>query len=554
MSASVFTRWLDRLSDIASRRPDAAAVTYADGPTDALPGYTDLTFAELDAWSDALAEQFTADGITAGTRTIVLVNPGPELYATLFGLFKAGAVPVVIDPGMGLRPMLRCLSAVDPQAFIGIPQAHAVRVLFRRAFPSVRATVTVGRRWAWGGRTLASAGRTPKRGAPRKVGFTDDDLLMIAFTTGSTGPAKAVELTHGNLEAMLAQTQSMTEVTEDESALVTLPMFGMLYLLLGARIVLPPLIPSQVGATNPLHVVNAINRFDVATLFASPAVLGPLLEHARTHKSTMSTIRAVFSGGAPVPDAVITGLREVLPATAAVHAGYGATEAIPMSSIESRKLLEGLTDQARSGAGTCIGPPVDGVEVRIIAAVDDPLPRWSQAAALDEGVGEIVVSGPNVSTRYYWPPAANLTGKIRDGDRIWHRTGDLGRIDSDGRIWFCGRKSQRVETSAGVLYTVQVEQIFSTVDGVARTALVGVGPRPRQRPVLCVELAAGADPARVLAAVKTRAAENPLTAGIDTVLIHPSFPVDIRHNAKIGREQLAIWAATELDRHAKVPR
>ncbi|RVW03397.1 fatty acid CoA ligase family protein [Rhodococcus spongiicola] len=549
MTSAWVTSWQDRLPDTARRRPDAPAVTFADGPKTALPSYTDLTFAELDAWSEELAEQFAADGITDGTRTIVLVNPGPELYAILFGLFKAGAVPVVIDPGMGLRPMLRCLAAVDPQAFIGIPQAHAVRVLFRRAFRNVRATVTVGRRWGWGGRTFSSTGRTPKRPAQsRKPVAAADDLLMIAFTTGSTGPAKAVELTHGNLEAMLAQTQSMTEATEDETALVTLPMFGMLYLLLGARIVLPPLIPSRVGATDPLHVVNAINRFGVATLFASPAVLGPLLEHARTHKWTMSTVRAVFSGGAPVPDSVITGLRDVLPNKTQIHAGYGATEAIPISSIESRELLAGLTDRARDGAGTCIGRPVDGVEVRVIETVDEPLPRWSQAQPLDDGVGELVVRGPNVSTRYFWPDVANLTGKISEGDQVWHRTGDLGWIDSDGRIWFCGRKSQRVDTESGVLYPVQVEQVFSAVEGVARTALVGVGVRPHQRPVLCVELVSGADPDATIAAVRARATENPLTAGIETVLVHPRFPVDIRHNAKIGREQLAVWATTELDR------
>lgn len=555
MTTPLHDCWLDRLADTAHRRPHAPAVTYADGQATVLPDYTDLTFAELDAWSDALAGQFTADGISSGTRTIVLVNPGPELYAILFGLFKSGAVPVVIDPGMGLRPMLRCLAAVDPGAFIGIPQAHAVRVLFRRTFRNVRAMVTVGRRWAWGSRTLAEAGRTPTRPArARAAAPTSDELLMIAFTTGSTGPAKAVELTHGNLEAMLAQTQAMTGVTDDETALVTLPMFGMLYLLLGARIVLPPLIPSQVGATDPLHVVNAINRFDVATLFASPAVLGPLLEHARTHKSVLPTIRAVFSGGAPVPDHVVTGLRGILPDGAQVHAGYGATEAIPMSSIESRELLDGLTERARSGAGTCIGRPVDGVDVRIIAVVDEPLPRWNQATPLDDGVGEIIVSGPNVSSRYYWPEAANLTGKIRDDDRVWHRTGDLGWIDSEGRIWFCGRKSQRVNTGSEVLYPVQVEQIFTAVDGVARTALVGVGARLRQRPVLCVELAAGADPDATLSAVRARAADHPMTAEIDTILIHPGFPVDIRHNAKIGREQLAVWANSELDRGAAVTR
>lgn len=197
-------------------------------------------------------------------------HPRSELYAILFGLFKAGAVPVVIDPGMGLRPMLRCLAAVDPQAFIGIPQAHAVRVLFRRTFRGVHTSITVGRRWLWGGQTLAMLGRTPSTstGSPRIAG--DDELLMIAFTTGSTGPAKAVEMTHGNLEAMVEQTRTLAAREDLETSLVTLPMFGVLDLLLGSSLVLPPLTPSKVGATDPLHVVDAINRFQVHTLFASP--------------------------------------------------------------------------------------------------------------------------------------------------------------------------------------------------------------------------------------------------------------------------------------------
>ncbi|MFC4605337.1 fatty acid CoA ligase family protein [Rhodococcus kronopolitis] len=543
--------WLDRLTVTARDRPGDPAVTYAAGvASEGLPDYTDVTFGELDEWSDALAERFAAAGMTAGVRTIVLVNPGPELYAILFGLFKTGAVPVVIDPGMGLRPMLRCLAAVNPQAFVGLPQAHAVRVLFRRGFRGVGAKVTVGRRWFWGGQNLAGLGRKPVGERPPTAPAGDDELLMIAFTTGSTGPAKAVELTHGNLAAMLTQTQAVTAVTAEESALVTLPMFGVLYLLLGAQVVLPPLVPSKVGDTDPRHVVDAVNRFRVRTMFASPALLGPLLDHARTHEVVMPTVRAVFSGGAPVPAAVITGLREVLPGDAQVHAGYGATEAIPMSTIESRELLDGLIERAQSGDGTCIGRPVDGVEVRVVAVTDDPIRDWAQAEPLREAIGELVVRGANVSTRYHWPTTANLTGKITDGDRTWHRTGDLGRIDDQGRIWFCGRKSQRVETGAGTLHPVQVEQVFNAAPGVARTALVGVGDRGAQRPVLCVEATPGADAAAVLDGLRERGARFPLTAQIDRFLLHPRFPVDIRHNAKIGREELAVWAATRIDRGA----
>lgn len=237
----------------------------------------------------------------------------------------------------------------------------------------------------------------------------------------------------------------------------------------------------------------------------------------------------------------------MLPEHAQVHAGYGSTEALPMSSIESRELLDGLVDRTRNGEGTCIGRPAPGLEVRIITVTDDPLPRWSDSLQIGSGIGEIVVSGPNVSARYYWPPTANLTGKITDGDRIWHRTGDVGWVDDQGRIWFCGRKSQRLETSDGPMYSVQVEQIFNTVEGVTRTALVGVGARGRQRPVLCVELQPGHDQDAIAEALRRRGAEFPLTAPVADFLFHPGFPVDIRHNAKIGREKLTVWAAGELD-------
>ncbi|MGW4477902.1 fatty acid CoA ligase family protein [Rhodococcus triatomae] len=554
MSTPVGTRWFDGVDDHARRRPDAPAISYAGAsPKGALPEYTDISFAELSQWSDVLARRFAESGIGRGDRTIVLINPGPELYAVLFGLFKAGAIPVVIDPGMGVRPMLRCLSAVNPQAFVGIPQAHVLRVLFRRSFRRVRVPVTVGRRWFWGGHTLAAFGRGGTAGGEHPATADDPRPVdvaapaMIAFTTGSTGPAKAVELTHGNLASMLDRTQALTGTTAGETALVTLPVFGVLYLLLGTGIVLPPLIPSRVGSTDPAHVADAVTRFGVETLFASPAVLAPLLAYCRERAVRLPTIRAVFSGGAPVPNAVIVGLREILPGDVEIHAGYGATESIPMSSIESRELAAGPAQRTGEGAGTCIGRPVDGIDVRLLAITDDPVRAWADAGEPPDGPGEIVVSGPNVSSRYHWPDEANLLGKIPDGDRVWHRTGDVGWIDDEGRIWFCGRKSQRVELGDHTLHTVQVEQVFNTVSGVARTALVGVGPRPRQRPVLCVELASGADAGDVLARLRAHGADNELTGAVDTFLVHPGFPVDIRHNAKIGREQLSVWAGKRLD-------
>ncbi|MFI2280484.1 fatty acid CoA ligase family protein [Nocardia beijingensis] len=553
MTTGTYWQAIDRFRAVVRTDPTRVAVRYADGVgPDGLPAYRHLTYRELDAWSDTIAQRLAASGVGTGTRTIVLVLPSPELYAIMFGLLKIGAVAVVIDPGMGVRKMLRCLRAVDAEAFIGIPQAHALRVLFRRGFRTVRTTVTVGRRWFWRGETLRDWGRTPTGPVPAGRPATEDDPLVIAFTTGSTGPAKAVQLTHGNLAAMVEQVHVARGEVAPEASLITLPLVGVLDLLLGSRCVLPPLIPSKVGATDPAHVADAIEKFGVRTMFASPAVLIPLLEYLRAHPTPLESLESVYSGGAPVPDWCIAGLRAVLGEDAKVVAGYGSTEALPMSTIESRELLAGLVERAHRGAGTCIGRPSYQVQARVVAITDEPIPTWDRAEELAEGladtrgIGELVVSGPNVSTRYYWPEQANALGKIVDGDRIWHRTGDLAWIDEEGRIWFCGRKSQRVVTAHGPMFTVQVEQIFNTVAGVARTALVGIGPRGAQRPVLCVELRPGADPAVVEPALRAHGAGFELTRTIADFLVHPSFPVDIRHNAKIGREQLTVWAAERL--------
>ncbi|MEU1204460.1 fatty acid CoA ligase family protein [Nocardia sp. NPDC005825] len=552
---TVYWRALDRFTDIVSEHPARAAVIHAEGRDRAgLPDYRQLTYAELDAWSDTIAERFLATGVGRGVRTIVLVRPGPELYAVLYGLFKIGAVPVVIDPGMGLFKMLRCLRAADAEAFVGVTEAQALRIVFRAYFRKVRVAVTVGRSW-WQGPTLESWGRTPASALPEREPAPDDEPLLIAYTTGSTGPAKAVVLTHGNLAAMIDQVDAAREHVAPETSLITAPVAGILELLLGSRCVLPPLIPSKVGATDPAHVVDAVERFQVRTMFASPAVLIPLLDHIRRTGAALPSIRSVYSGGAPVPDSCIAGLREVLPTDAKVYSGYGATEALPMATIESRELLGELVTQAHTGHGVCVGAPALHVRARIIPITDDPLPDWSDVEgrgglAGPLGIGELVVAGPNVSTRYFWPPTADRVGKITDDEVIWHRTGDLAWLDDAGRIRFCGRKSQRLETAHGPMFTVQVEQVFNTVAGVARSALVGVGTRGEHLPVLCVELEPGADRDAVERELRGRRDEFEITKPVTEFLFHPRFPVDIRHNAKIGRERLTVWADKQLGQGA----
>jgi acyl-CoA synthetase (AMP-forming)/AMP-acid ligase II len=197
-----------------------------------------------------------------------------------------------------------------------------------------------------------------------------------------------------------------------------------------------------------------------------------------------------------------------------------------------------------------VGRPINDIPVRIIAISDDPNGSWTEELVVPRGeIGEIVVKGELVSRSYFENPLADSLAKIPDRIGFWHRMGDLGWLDKKDRIWFCGRKSQRVVTSRETLYTIPCESIFNTHPLVFRSALVGVGPPTRQMPVICIELKKTnrrIHRKTVRAELLDLGARHDLTRDIKIVLFHNSFPVDIRHNAKIFRERLAAWAARRL--------
>ncbi|MFF2788802.1 fatty acid CoA ligase family protein [Streptomyces sp. NPDC058049] len=574
--------WLERN---ARAFPGKPAVIHPDGRG---PGsYATLTYGELQETVEELARGFRRAGITRGTRTVLMAPPGPELFALCFALFRVGAVPVVVDPGMGVRRMLHCYRAVGAEAFIGPPLAQLVRVLGRRTFAGVRVPVTLGRRRLGRGHTLAALRATPATGtyadADAAAPAGGDDLLMIGFTTGSTGPAKGVEYTHRMALSIARQIEAVHGRTRDDVSLVTLPFYGVLDLVYGSTLVLAPLAPARVAQADPALLVDALERFRVTTMFASPALLRNLAGHltgAARGRHPLPDLHCVVSGGAPVPDAVVAALRSVLDEKARIHVTYGATEVLPITSIEAAEILgddeagsgregggtgAGTAAGAAAGEGTCVGRPVPGTRVAIAPVTDGPLARFDSETGLPAGrVGEILVHGDSVSRRYHRAPQSDAAHKVTeerpDGEppRIWHRTGDLGHLDAEGRLWFCGRSAQRVRTSHRDLHTVRCEGVFNAHPLVRRTALVGIGPAGAQRPVICVETETGADGTaldegawtNLVAELHAMAEEHAPTTGLQEFLRHPGFPVDIRHNAKIGREELARWAERQQARPA----
>jgi acyl-CoA synthetase (AMP-forming)/AMP-acid ligase II len=532
------------LTEMAALQPDRPAIIFpGEGRT--------LTFRELDEGSDRLAAGLGRIGITRGTRTALLVPPGPELFLLTFALFKAGAVPVFIDPGIGARNMKGCLAEAAPEAFVGIPKAHLARRLLGWGRKSLRILVTVGGSRFWGGIPLEELQAATPPGPFPAVATGRDETAAILFTSGSTGPPKGAVYSHGNFAAQVDALRRTYDIRPGEIDLPTFPLFALFAPALGMTALIPTMDFTRPGSVDPEAILGPAREYGATTMFGSPALLRRVGSYATEHGITVPSLKRVISAGAPVPATVLERFSRVLPPDGEIFTPYGATESLPVSSIGSREILGETSHATAEGRGICVGRPVGSIRLAIIPISDGPVERWRDDLPLPDGeIGEITVHGPQVTTAYFARPEATRLAKIPAGDgSVWHRMGDTGYRDDQGRIWFCGRKSHRVETRGGTLFTIPVEGVFNAHPEVLRTALVGVGEKGGQRPVLCVELEKGVrrdQEERIRRELLTLGSSHHHTAAIGEILFHPAFPVDIRHNAKIFREKLAVWAGRRV--------
>jgi acyl-CoA synthetase (AMP-forming)/AMP-acid ligase II len=261
----------------------------------------------------------------------------------------------------------------------------------------------------------------------------------------------------------------------------------------------------------------------------------------------------VLSAGAPVMPHVLETMLGVIHSDGQMHTPYGATEALPVASIAAREVLGEPKQAWQRGAGICVGRRFAGIEWKIIRCADGPIRSIEEAEELVPGtIGELIVRGPVVTREYVTRVEWNERSKIADATGFWHRMGDVGHLDAQDRFWFCGRAAHRVMAVSGPMYTIPCEAIFNQHPQVFRSALVGIGEPGKQRPVIVCEPRPGQMPRSAAARqsfceeLRRLAVAHEHTGSIKQFLFHPSFPVDIRHNAKIFREKLAVWAARQL--------
>jgi len=507
--------------------------------------YLVLSFAELDAEVDAWCTRFAARGIVRGDRTLIMVRPGLPLIASIFALFRIGAVPVVIDPGMPLKSFLECVARTRPRALVGIPVAQVVSRVFRRSFRGVAARVP------------ASSSLTARLTDPRimagsrkytTVDSAPDEMAAILFTSGSTGSPKGVRYEHGMFDAQVRLVRETYGIAPGEVDLPLLPVFALFNPALGMTTVVPEIDPSRPAAVDPAKIVQAIRQEGVTNSFGSPTLWRIIADHCRARNIALPSLRRVLCAGAPVPASLWAGARGLLP-NGRLHSPYGATEALPVCSISSESYVE---SERRGDApphlfGAPIGRALPGIQVKVIAISDDVIPTLGDARELATGeIGEIIVHGPVVTKEYDSLPDATRRAKITGpSGAIWHRMGDCGLVDDEGMFWFCGRAIERVETPTGPMYTEPCEQVFRQHPRAARCALIGLGVRGQQMAALVVETRPKnpAEAGTLAQELGKMAREHSHTAAITRFYFRERFPVDVRHNAKIHRLALAKWAS-----------
>lgn len=522
---------------MAAAHPDLAALKVPRGlAAGKRIDYLTLTFAELDAEVDAWCLRLREGGVTHDQRVLVMVRQGLPLIACVFALFKLGAIPVVIDPGMGLKSFLKCVRHTEPDALVGIPAALVVSQLFRPSFRSVkhrvRASSNACARLA---KTRRAPNVTPLPRAPR-------DSAAILFTSGSTGAPKGVCYEHGMFEAQVELIRETYDIRPGEIDLPMLPIFALFNPALGMTTIVPEINPSRPAEVDPAKIVRAILQEGVTNSFGSPTLWNKISLHCVENDVTLPSLKRVLCAGAPVPSSLWLRAPKVFTG-GSLRSPYGATEALPLSSISHHE-VDTTTVQ-----GACVGHPIKGINVRIIPLQDGALKTLDGVSDQPTGeIGEIVVSGPVVTREYFRHPEATGLAKVSHQGVLWHRMGDLGYFDAAGRLWFCGRKVEAVFAADRVYHTEPVEQVFRLENGVVRCALVGLGDGTSRRPALVVQTEPGLSKSGqndLVKRLRARAVAHTHTAAVREFFFHPAFPVDVRHNAKIHRLTLAKWAATQ---------
>ncbi|MGQ7843960.1 alpha/beta fold hydrolase [Granulosicoccus sp. 3-233] len=515
------------------------------------PENRSITFGELTECVEHLAAGMQAFGIRAGERVAVMITPGIDLCLAVYACWRLGATLVLVDSGLGRSGMQGALHSANPAWLIGIDKALLAARLLR--WPGKR--IAVGKRSAFMNRSLGIVTDMETLGEQGHVAPTPsfpapEAVAAVAFTSGSTGPSKGIIYRHHQIQAQRDALMSLYRITENDRLVAAFAPFALYGPTMGITSIVPDMDVTAPATLTARSLANAVERVNASLVFASPAAL----TNVAAGKSTMSDnqlaacsgVRLLLSAGAPVRASLLTQATSIFPA-AEVHTPYGMTEALPVADIALSDLQQIDTETSVTDShakGVCVGHPVAGVNVQIdpLDSLGDPTGSLRSDPDL---LGEIVIQAAHARDSHdrLW-----LTDYRASQPAGWHRTGDIGQLDDCGRLWVGGRLGHVITTPRGILAPVASEQRIETLQDVNMAAVVGVGPSGTQVVVAVVQLqvtptATGGASMELTDRVRQVVGND---VDIAAVLVVKKLPVDRRHNSKIDRAAIAIWASRTL--------
>lgn len=557
------------LTDRAASTPHETAIAEVGGAS--------ISWAELDQRVRRAAAGLVAGGVRPGQRLALLVPPSIELTVAVYAGWRAGAVVVLADKGLGLRGMGRALRTANLDHVVGSVQGLAAATAMRLP----------GKRWLTGPATAAQrrvlrlassdlvtlpggAGQPAALSLPPSLPeapslpslpslpeVADDAEAAVVFTSGATGPAKGVLYLHRQVQAQLDVVRRTYRLTEHDRIVAGFAPFALLGPALGVGSAVPATDVTKPATLTAAALAEAVQVIDASVVFASPAALRTVAATAGAlslgQRAALARVRLLMSAGAPVPLELLRQLSTLLPAAEA-HTPYGMTEVLPVTDVSLPEL-----EQAGPGDGVCVGRAVTGVEIEI-SALDACGQDLGKLSAEPGVVGEICVRAAHGKHRY---DALWATERASSRDAGWHRSGDVGRLDDAGRLWVQGRLQHLITTAAGLLTPVGLEQRIAQVPGIAAAAVVGIGPAGTQQLVAIVAPDKHEQRRRGFGRrgpVRSGLGRRAPVAGLDladavraavdvpvaAVLLINELPVDIRHASKVDRTALAAWAEKAL--------
>lgn len=492
-----------------------------------------LGYGEFNLRINQFAAKFRKKGVTKGKRVLMLLHPGVEMMCTFFALVRLGAIPVLIDPGMGRQQFLQLANFSQPDYIIC--SGWRKWLFWLRIFKIQGKVLAIKRSYA-------------KR--EKVIELTQDmgseDTVAILFTSGSTGPAKGVVYKHKHFAAQLSKLRMTYKLVPNGRDVTLLPAFMLFNPMFGRTTIIPDMNFSKPATLHVPSVVETIANSCATSSFGAPVLWRKIAAYCLEHDVRLRSLEQIFLSGVSARIDTLEAIQKVAP-NAKIFTPYGATECLPIASISADEVLGEIRPLQENGAGTCLGHPVEGIEIKILQSSDDIISEINEENTLALGfIGEIVVSGDNVTEAYDQLPEATKLAKIWENGRVWHRMGDVGFLDQKGRLWYCGRKSEFVETSDGETYYPDcIEPLFCKHPRVERSALIRYQKKGIIEPAIVVLPKQGFYPQFcwqkwTFRKELTNLAQNfPKTQKIHQFFFMKRLPVDPRHNAKIHRLKLA---------------